>query len=262
MKITMKNEYFEDNSGEVEKDLAILLGRVSHHMHPEIIEYITKKNVDFKNDFIKYCRHTKLDYDNFFYEGSDCIFPGIRRPVNSEKKNLKNWKNNIYERDGTIFNDNTYPRHIWTFLSLGRCYSGGTWKKSGLDDFELAHIFGHKKDEKDLEKKVFDCFDDTVLPYSLFTSASNVVLIPKGLTKPTDKMESIKICFYKRHLDLYGNNLNGMNEFKDQLVPKWYKKIIWLDPILPTDWKDKIDNLLNYRIKHLKDKYSKVYPCV
>ncbi len=256
----MKQKLFKNNSYKVEKDLAILLGSVSHHIHPEIIKYITKKNVDFKNDFIKYCR-PKLNCDNFFYEGSDCIFPGIRRPVNSEKKNWKNWKNNIYEIDGTIFNDNTYPRHIWAYLSLGRCYSGGlkgTWRESGLDEFELAHIFGHKKDEKDLERDVFDCFDGTVKPYSLFTSASNVVLIPKGLTKPTDKMESIKICFYQRHLELYGNNLNGMNEFKKQRVPEWYDKIIWLPPILPTDWKDKIDSLLNYRIKHLRNKYSKI----
>ena len=88
----MKEISFENKSYEVEKDLAILLGSVSHHIHHEIIEYITKKNVDFKNDFIKYCRHTKLDYDNFFYEGSDCIFPAIRRPVNSEKKNRKKKK--------------------------------------------------------------------------------------------------------------------------------------------------------------------------
>lgn len=251
--------YFEDKSNEVEKDLAILLGKVSHHIHPKIIEYITKKNIEFKNDFTGFC-HSNLNFNNFFYEGSDCIFPGVRRPVNIEKNNMKKWKNNINEIDGTIFNDNTYPRHLWTFLSLNKSYSGGpngTWGKSGLNAFELAHIFGHKEDEKDLEKKVFKNFDSSIKPYTLFTSASNVVLIPKGLTKPTDKMDNIKICFYKRHLELYGNNLIGMNDFNNQFVPEWYTEIEWLEPILPTDWEHKIDNLLNYRIKHLRDKYRK-----
>ena len=37
-----------------------------------------------------------------------------------------------------------------------------------------------------------------------------------------------------------------------------HHEIIWLKPILPTDWKDRIDSLLNYRIKHLRNKYSKI----
>ena len=68
-------------------------------------------------------------------------------------------------------------------------------EKSGLDAFELAHIFGHKIDEKTLEKQMFQIFDETKKPYSLFTSASNVVLIPKGLAKPTDKMDFDKNMF-------------------------------------------------------------------
>lgn len=250
---------FEDKANEVEKELAIILGKVSHHIHPEIVEYIKNRNIDYKDEFIRFC-HPNLNYSDFFYEGSDCIFPGIRRPINKEKNNLEKWKNNIYEKDGTIFNDNTYPRHIWTFLSLNKSYSGGsngTWGKSGLEAFELAHIFGHKEDEKELEKRIFSKFDNTVKPYSLFTSASNIVLIPKGLTKPTDKMDRIKICFYKRHIDLYGENFIGMKDFSNDLVPEWYPEIKWVEPKLPEDWQQRIDNLLNYRKKHLKDKYNK-----
>ena len=255
----MKNvekKMFEDRTNEVEKELAIILGNVSHHIHPKIVKYITNENISYRDEFIKNC-HPNLKYSNFFYEGSDCIFPGIRRPVNKEKNHNKNWKNNIYDNDGTIFNDNTYPRHIWTYLSLNKRYSGGlngSWSKSGLDAFELAHIFGHKENEQELEKKVFSKFDDTVKPYSLFTSASNIVLIPKGLTKPTDKMEKIKICFYKRHIDLYGENFIGMKDFNKELIPEWYSEIKWFDPELPENWNQRIDNLLNYRKNHLKKK--------
>lgn len=246
---------FEDKTNEVEKELAIILGKVSHHIHPEIVEYIKDKNIDYKDEFIDDC-HPNLDYNIFLYDNSDCIFPGIRRPVNKEKNNLEKWKNNINESDGTIFNDNTYPRFIWTYLSLNKGYNSNTWKESGLNSFELAHIFGHKEDEKELEKTIFKVFDNTVKPYSLFTSASNIVLIPKGLTKPTDKMDRIKICFYKRHIELYGENFIGMENFNNEFVPVWYSEIKWLEPKLPVNWKERIDNLLNYRKKHLKDKYN------
>ena len=245
---------FEDNSKSVEKELAILLGRVSHHIHPKIVEFIKSKNIEFLNDFKSFC-HPKLDFSTFFYDHSDCVFPGLRRPVNKEKGSGK-WKNNINDKDGTIFNDNTYPRHIWTFLTLQKPYSSSTWKNSGLNVFELAHVFGHKNDEQELEKKVFTHFNFELKPYALFTSASNVVLIPKGLTKPTDKMESIKICFYKRHIDLYGENFIGMKGFDHRFVPEWYSEINWLEPKLPVNWKQNLDLLIDYRNKHLNDKYQ------
>ncbi len=250
----MENFKFENKSEEVERELAIILGLVTHHIHPEIVKYISERNIDFKESFKGFC-HPKLNFDDFFYEGSDCIFPGIRRPINIEKKHLKRWKNNIYEKDGTIFNDNTYPRHLWTYLSLNKTYSSGSWIQSGLNYFELAHVFGHKESERDLEKEVFENFDHSTKPYSLFTSASNVVLIPKGFAKPTDQMINVKKCFYKRHLNLYGNNLIGIGESNNLFAPEWYNDIEWKEPSLPTNWKEKIDNLLDYRDKHLKNKY-------
>ena len=246
---------FEDNSKSVEKELAMLLGRVSHHIHPKIVKLIQSKNKELLNEFKSYCHH-KLNYLDFFYDGSDCIFPGVRRPINKEKG--AKWKNIINESDGTIFNDNTYPRHIWAFLTIQKSYSSKTWIESGLNAFELAHIFGHKKDEQELEKKVFKNFDNDFNPYALFTSASNIVLIPKGLAKPTDKLESIKLCFYKRHIDLYGQNFKGIKGFKEELLPNWYSQIEWLDPILPINWEENIQKLIIYRNNHLRNKYQKL----
>jgi len=248
---------YTDRSHEVEKELAILLGKIAHHVHPRIVAYITDANIEYKQQFAGICpKECKVDI--FFYPQSDCVFPGFRRPINREK--VGTWKNNVSEGDGSILNDNTFPRHIWAFLSSNKAYSGGTkgmWSQSGLDKFELAHIFGHKLDERTLERSVFRSYDDDTLPYGLFSSASNVVLIPKGFAKPTDKMKSIKICFYKRHLDLYGNNLVGLESFNEAKLPAWYPSIEWLEPELPNDWQLKIDNLLKYRVRYLEQKYSK-----
>ena len=47
---------FEDNSKSVEKELAILLGRVSHHIHPEIVEFIKSKKGYCKHDRWNKCK--------------------------------------------------------------------------------------------------------------------------------------------------------------------------------------------------------------
>lgn len=247
---------YNDESGSVERELALMLGKITHHMHPEIVKYIENENLNYHRKFSDIC-HEKLNMSAFLYPKSDCVFPGFRRPINKEKS--AQWKNNVYLADGTILNDNTFPRHIWAFLSMGQAYSGGKagmWALSGLDRFELAHVFGHKPDERDLEKEVFIDIDMDTNPYGLFTSASNIVLIPKGFAKPTDHMKSIKVCFYKRHIDLYGNNIVGLGSLNENCIPSWYEEIQWLEPMLPKDWKIKIDKLLEYRENYLERKYA------
>lgn len=256
----IKNYLYQDLSESVEKELALILGKITHHIHPDIANYIVQENVSFKSRFEEIC-HEKLNTSPFFYSGSDCVFPGFRRPINREKS--RQWKNNVYRADGTILNDNTFPRHIWAFLSMNKAYSGGTfgmWSTSGLDKFELAHVFGHKQDERGLEQKVFHDFNEDIQPYGLFTSASNIVLIPKGFAKPTDHMRNIKVCFYKRHIDLYGNNLIGLNNLKESCVPDWYNEIQWLEPQLMDGWEQKVGNLLKYRENYLKKKYNSKEP--
>ena len=252
----MKNFQYQDLSSEVEKELTIILGKVTHHIHPQIVDYIAQKNIFYRNQFADICNKT-LDINPFFYDKSDFVFPGFRRRINKEK--TAQWKDKVTSTDGCILNDNTIPRHIWAYLTMNKGYSGGTkgmWSASGLDRFELAHVFGHKQDERAVEKQVFNKFSDEIQPYGLFTSASNVVLIPKGFAKPTDHMKTVKICFYKRHLDLYGDNICGISGLNNQHIPSWYDEIEWLEPQLPTDWQEKTNNLLKYREKYLKNKYS------
>jgi hypothetical protein len=243
---------FPDNSTNIEKDIALALGKVCHHIHPQIVKKIVKENEQFRNEFKNVCG--KLNYHDFLYDGSDCVFPGVRRCINKEK--VERWKNNINNEDSTILNDNTFPRHIWAYLTMNKPYSGNMWGKSGLAAFELAHIFGHKVDEKSLEKKVFGFYDEKKTPYAYFTSASNVILIPNGLMKPTDKFESIKVAFYKRHIELYGEIFHAEVKFDYSCVPDWYYEIKWLEPLLPEDWEIKIENLLKYRKRYLFSKYE------
>jgi hypothetical protein len=249
---------FEDKSPEVVKEIAIILAKVSHNVHPLIVEKIVDANKKYKEQFKKICHHA-LDVETFFYEGSDCIFPGTRRSINNEKDGT--WKNKINEKDGTILNDNTYPRHLWAHLCSGNAYSGGAkgnWSHDGLNAFELAHVFAHKISEQETELPLFE-YDDRKVPYALFSSASNTVLIPNGLTKPTDKSISIKIIFYMRLLDLYKGivKIPGVKSLKKEFIPEWHNEVHqhWIKPILPENWEKNVDKLLEYREKYLKNKY-------
>lgn len=250
--------FYEDKSQEVEHELADILARVAHHIHPKIVKKIVAANKNYKERFASIC-HKSVDVDTFLYDGSDCVFPGARRCINDEK--VGKWKNKVNAIDGTILNDNTYPRNLWAFLCAGRAYAGGKdgfWTSSGLNAFELAHVFAHKIDERTLEPKVFFDVNNNIKPFSLFTSASNTVLLPKGLTKPTDKNPVTKIVFYKRHLELYGEvaTLPGLSLFDESQVPDWYRSLKWIDPVLPDDWEAKIDLLLQYREQYINNLYS------
>ena len=224
------------------KDLAIILASLAYHIAPEIVKYIAEQN---KKDFAFFEQlfKGKIDINNYLFNGSDCVFPGIRRYVSMEGQKQK--YNAEYK---AIIDDNTFPRHIWCFLVNGKCYSGPNWNETTLAEFELAHIFTHKESEINLEKEYFQEINADIFPYGEFTSAANVVLLPKGTVRPTDNSTILKSIFYKRYIDLYGENtLNGHRGFKQNSVPDWYSELKWNDPFLPGDWKNKINKLLDYR---------------
>jgi len=249
---------FLEENRELEKEMTTLLASCAHHVHPDIVKHIQDANIDFriqlKNEGV-----TEILLDQFLFAGSACVFPLFRRPIHSEKE-MKNWKNKVF-KDGTILNDNTTPRHIWAHLQDGKCYGGTYWKESGLAGFELAHIFSHKVDECSLEKDAFKNFPEGYAPYSMFTCATNVALVPKGIAKPSDKLQSTKLCLFKRNIKLYGEDvLPGLSGFNDSLLPEWYDDLDqkWNDPIQPPNADEKVNLLLKFRAEHIIRKIRKI----
>ncbi len=234
--------------GQYNKNIAEILAHVSYHIHPNIIGYICSQN---NNDYgyFKQLFGNLIDLDNFLFPGSACVFPGVIRYVRGKGKKKK--YNKSYK---AIIDDNTFPRHIWCFLVNGKTYNGPNWKETKLDEFELAHIFTHKSSEFEFERQAFSQFDENHIPYGEFTCAANVVLLPKGTVRPTDNSVIIKSVFYKRFIDLYGENiLGGRKGFNERIVPEWYKNLEWNEPFLPIDWKKNIKNLMEYRKKRITE---------
>jgi len=223
------------------EDLAIILAQLAYHISPEIVKHIAERNqADLA--FFEKLFGNNIDVGNYLFDGSDCVFPGVRRWDTQKGKKRK--YNESYK---AIIDDNIFPRHLWCYLFYGK--SSG-WKY--FEEFELAHIFAHKDIETGTEKKYFKNFDNRKSPFAQFTSASNVVLLPKGTVRPTDNSTVIKLIFYKRHVDLYGEStLNGRSGFRHDSVPPFYSKLKWNDPLLPENWKENINALLDYRTKRI-----------
>lgn len=227
---------------DFEKDICKILAQLCHHIHPQIIKKIQQVNQD-EYTYFQEIFHEVVETDNYLFPGSACVFPGVRRYVSG--KGVKNQYNQEYR---AIIDDNTFPRHLWCYLVNNKNYNGPNWKETGLNQFELAHIFTHKTSELDFEKQFFDNYNDKIDPHGEFTCGCNVVLLPKGTVRPTDNSAVIKAIFYQRYIKLYGvEPLNGRSGFKKSKVPDWYQELKWNDPFCPPDWVEKIENLMRYR---------------
>jgi hypothetical protein len=240
----------ENKIGSFNKGLALILGKLAYHIAPDIVTHIVEQNKNDRDYFTKLFAG-KIEAEQYLFSGSACVFPGVRRYV-SNKKDVTRTYNEAYR---AIVDDNGFPRHIWCYLLGGKGYSSPMYKKIGLDAFELAHIFAHKETEINDEKEFFKTIDKDLRPYGEFTSAANVVLLPRGTVRPTDNSTVVKSIFYKRYIDLYGEEtLGGRRGFLQSRVPDWYSDIEWNAPLLPEDWKKNIDALLEYR----KDKITSI----
>lgn len=253
----------ENKLKEVQEDIALAIIKSAVFLDPKIV----KKCVEYNNK-----QKTKLEsilpksiHKVFLYDNSDCIFPGVRRHINKET-NVSRWKNNVCDKDRMIVNDNTYPRNIWTYLLSGRSYSGGkngSWSKEGLSGFELAHLFAHKKDEIKNQTNQYININSEMNPSPLFTSASNIILVPKGVSKPTDKLPFLQGLLFARVMDIYGEFVDYPNIVKKEIskdIKSFYtsNQNVWNDFFEPVNWESNLEKLFEYRLKHLKMKYENI----
>jgi hypothetical protein len=225
-----------------EFEIAKILSSLCYHIHPDIINVIQLQNQkDFP--FFEKIFAGRVPIACYLYPGSACVFPGVKRYVSGQGEKRK--YNESYQ---AIIDDNVFPRHLWSYLATGNGYSGPSWKSSGLSDFELAHVFTHKESELKVESSFFDFIEESLLPYGDFTCACNVVLLPKGCFRPTDTSLAIKSVFYKRYIDLYGEEpLKGRKKFREKMAPDWYPSLKWNEPVKPEKWETRISKLLGYR---------------
>lgn len=244
--------FIENKIKKYEKDICSILAHLAFHIHPDIISVIQERNQD-EFTYFQDLFGDRINVADYLFEGSACVFPGVRRYVSGQGKRK------VYNPEySAIIDDNTFPRHLWCFLENGKTYNGPNWLTSGLGEFELAHVFTHKESELKFEKAFFNTVSERLNPLGDFSCACNVVLLPKGTVRPTDNSELIKAAFYMRYIELYGElPLNGRAGFKQSMAPVWYSELAWNEPPLPMGWEENINKLLNYRTQRLTGLLSK-----
>ena len=233
---------------EFEKEICVILAQLAHHIHPKIVQRIQDRNMA-EFDYFERLFSNKIEVNNYLFDGSACVFPGVRRTVSGQGK-----RKAYSEEYKAIMDDNVFPRHLWCFLENGNAYSGPNWRDSGLGEFELVHIFAHKESEIGFENQFFLNVSEDLYPHGGFTCAGNVALLPKGMVRPTDNSPAIKAAFYKRYIQLYGEtSLHRRSNFNESLVPDWYGDLHWNEPEMPPGWETNVDKLLEYRTKRIKE---------
>jgi hypothetical protein len=245
---------FPNRMAEVERPLASLLASVAHFVHPSVVDAVRAANAPYAADFAAYAPPSVRRGD-YLFAGSDCGFPGVRRQ--SGQGAVPSERRTFVHSQGAILDDNVFPRHLWVFLARGSAYSGPAWKAASLDGFELAHLFPHKVDEVASVRGLWSSFPGDGRVNALFTSASAVVLVPKGLAKPTDTRGSVLACFYRRYLDLYGQPPVPGAEAADLVVPSWYSEIVWNEPVEPPRWRERTGAFLAYRDQRLRGVFQR-----
>jgi hypothetical protein len=229
-----------------EREICGVLAHLAYHVHPAVVEAIQERN---RSEFAYFADlfSGRVSVDDYLFDGSACVFPGVRRYVSG-----RGTRQAFNPELGAIIDDNAFPRHIWCYLDSGKGYSGPLWRDSGFGEFELAHTFGHKASETQLERQFFAHVRTDLNPYGDFTCACNVALLPKGTVRPTDNSNVAKAVFFRRYIQLYGESpLNGRSGFNGALVPDWYASLTWNEPPLPADWRRKVEALLRYRTKRI-----------
>jgi hypothetical protein len=230
---------------EIERGIAIAIAKAAYFVSPKVVQRIAKLNCEWRSEFTNNYG-SKVHVADFFYKNSACVFPGVRRKTGKNERELKRHK---YHPSGKAILDlNWFPRELWCFLCVGKKYSGNLWKTSGLGQFELAHVLPHKAYEVAGVKAWFAKTPDGDPFHGLFSCAANVILLPKGMVRPTDGTAGVRVAVLKQYFDLYGDTHAG--GFGQLSLPErltWFDQLRWNDPVESPDWEDRITKLDKFR---------------
>jgi hypothetical protein len=230
---------------EIEADVAKALAKVAVFPSKVIVAAIAERNLDWARELQReFPEH--INWSSYFYPGSACVFPGVRRKQGIDEQRLK--RVTYYPERRVIIDENEMVRNTWTFLSIGKRYAGYRWSESGLSSFELAHCLPHKSGEIDVDRHLFSHCPAAETHFGLFTCASNVALVPKGMAKPTGGSGAIRAVFLHRYVCLYGDTFAaGFKGFRLPDSLEWHRDLVWRDPLEPKDWEMRVDLLDTFR---------------
>ena len=201
-------------------------------LHPDIVGAVVEDNEKNRASWRKKLINRGINPDFYLWERSSCAFPGIRRHTGSKeiaffRKQIE--QDNFAVQDAFSLDDNSFPKHIWSFIFRGKVF-----QNVGPSGYSLAHLADHK-DYKNRRNEEFDFVGEAPSKlYGLYSSASNTAYMPTNLLKLTDFNSEVRLLLLNKAQDLYGgicNILPPSLRVKQQTREWNISNFDWADPV-------------------------------
>lgn len=175
---------------------------------PRVVDAIVRHNAEIQ-PFIESMRADGIRTEAYVWDGSPCLFPGIRRAVGGTDADLKKKivpRHLRADKQAIYIDDNSYAKHLWAFLLTNRNFAN-----QGPVGYELAHLFHHKSDSDTDTSDEIDGIENREDPISgFFTAATSCAFIPKSLARVTDLNLSARRLIQRRVYELYQGACNPL----------------------------------------------------
>lgn len=167
-----------------------------------VVQAVTEDNHRMSADWSSRLEALGIDPAIYLWEGSPCVFPGIRR--HAGKKETAMFQQRAASNDAApqclALDHNDYPKQLWAFV-----FTGKRFQKRGPDGYQLAHILDHKEYGNRWRMELdIPSGSREPKPYGLFTSAANLAYVPDTFMGPTDFSQSLRSLIQRRARQLYG----------------------------------------------------------
>ena len=98
----------DNKIAEFEPEIARILAALSYHIHPEIVSYVQEINLRDRS-FFESLFDGRIELNHYLFEGSACVFPGVRRYVSGQGRTR------AYNPDqSAILDSNEFPKHLFS----------------------------------------------------------------------------------------------------------------------------------------------------
>ena len=177
-------------------------------LHPEIVRGVVEDNERHRAEWVTGLTRLGVDPHAYLWERGACAFPGVRRYSGSKEiAQFRKQAGGVASgyAQALKVDDNDYPKHLWSFVFLGKPFP-----KNGPKGYALAHLMDHKANLNRFREEVETvgtALDRPSWP-GLYTSAANCVYSPSVLIKPTDFAGSLRNLLQRRAVYLYGDFCN------------------------------------------------------
>ncbi|MCY3884190.1 MAG: hypothetical protein OXG24_04660 [Gammaproteobacteria bacterium] len=189
-----------------DEDLRELAGAMTpfvRFLDPGIVYAVVEDNRHMWTDWSSRLEALGIDPAIYLWEGSPCVFPGVRRHAGSAEIAVFKQQAAADEvpPQCLVLDDNDYPKHLWAFACTGKPF-----RNRGPEGYHLAHLIDHKEYRNRWREELDNMPDakEPVLPYGLFTSAANLAYVPSAFLRPTDFSSRLRSLMQRRAQQLYG----------------------------------------------------------